>query len=1573
MAKINNNQNKEEKGKSLGRQVTDAVGKAAGQVGKTAQQGMDFAEEVGEQIQKDVTSYTWWAKLLLILFYGGLGLIGLFFLALNLPATKRYLAGQALKIVNSDFQAQMKTEDIEVNIFGDVIVHNLEIKDHHGLNFLTAEEFQANTDWFSIIKSPDDINFHKLTFHRLDLKVITYKGEDQDNFTLYLDKFSSDKKKKEGVFHLNTRVDIIDSKVSIHNRNHPGDEGKWLTAENVNLRVPVLKVEGADVTGRINNLTFTTYRRGKSHFVDTFSADVALTHKLLSVKGLTFNTDSSLLMGDIVFNLDPQTGWSDFTDKVAWDMHLKPGSLISGKDLNYFMADWDNNAPVSVSGDMHGPLNNFTLRNFLIRSKDVNLRTPSANFRDLLKGGFQIRTNLISTDLTYQGLKAILPRFITKKMGDFPEVFSRIKYNGAASVNPNAIVAKGNLITGIGQAVADITLTDYSSDWPRYRGTVDVKDLNVTALTENKQVGLITGHIVLDGRGLDVNTMSVRTRSDISRIELLGKPVHNVVVNGEMIRRRFDGTVKVRDAEIAGDVSGIIDFSTPRIFADIRSNIDHFNLNYFGLKSGEAVSVAGGFDGKISFSDINDLNLDARLENLSYKTGKQRYNIPDAAVKAFLQNNQRIVSLDAPGVVQGEISGYFNLGDLAAMVENGINGALAGYRPTRIYKGQNFSFDFNVQQQLVNLLLDDVRIPRGARISGNYSGTGNDLVLDADVPYLKYMMLKQEEITEADRALARSNPDYSLSNIAVTRDSIMADSVRLQINTALPNEQLALRFSRAQYGTNLIKNFRVDGEKDDADVLHLKSRFLMGSDDDEFDESLGNYAINLSQKTAANGDIELRFEPTQVSVNRFTWTVDTSPERDHSIVYHRAHKDIEINNLRLFSGESELFIDGLFRDGKDFRANLEVRSLDLAKVLSLRPGDSGTDIRGVANGTASLVMSENNLEPVVDMRIDNIVINGEEIGNLFVTAKNSENKNIFDLTARIESGESGIIGNNKLMLHGTINNNTASPTLDITSELKDFNMAFAGQFVREVFSNVRGKATGEVRINGPLRDLNYSGDINMRGLGFKLNFTGVDYSFEDTVIPVSRGFVQLNNLVMRDGRNNSGGTVSGAIQFETLSSMGVNLIVRSDNLMLLNTTQKDFDTFWGRVYARGDIFISGPVTSLNIDADAAVLSGSEFTLNSSSTSSVEEFKMLRFLEVDDAGQVIVAKRERSGANMNINLTLDIDRNSTVNVLVGEDVGDISVRGAADNLRFSMKRSGQMSMTGSYFVDNGTFVSKAILERTFQIRKGSNIAWDGDVLDPTLDITADYFRLVSNAGEYLNVGQLQPLNVQLQTRITQNMKNPKVSFDIMVPDASSQIREALAFKMTTEDEKIKQFGSVLALSSFNTSGTDIIGTSLATTGYNVLFKQLAGVFNTISNDFQVDLDYIRGDQASNSGDRANTSVSFVLSPRVTVKTGLGVPITRTADTRNDYLSGEGIIEYDMSRRNDGSLVARVYSKPANIGLVMGTNANANQTYGAGVAYSRSFQRIFGKRTKKASRRKREVLPPQPAPAADSVNN
>ena len=1571
MAKLeNNNENKNKK--SVSENLGDQVQKTVENVQESVKEASDFAteaikhpidtaQELGKQAAKDVVSYSWWAKLLLILFWTVLSVVVLVFIAINLPVTKRWAADQALQIVNRDFKAKMSTESVEVDFFGDVTIKGLRIKDYKDVDFIKAREFKANSDWFSLatnIGKHNSLSFNGLRMIDADIKIITYKGDSISNFIRFTKLFESGKKAdpSKPPFQLNSRLEILDSKVSIVNQNSPGEAGKWLTADNVNLIAPKVKVNGVNIAATINNFSFVTKRWGKAHFVETFSTDFSMTKDFLLLKDLTFNTDHSLLQGDIKFNLNDGS-WADFSDKVKWEMDMKLGSQISGYDISYFVTNWDNFIPFNMSGKMTGPLNNFTLDNFLIRNPQVNIATKKMKVKDLLKGNFLIETNALSADFTYKDLKAMMPKFISAKMKNFADDFGKLKYNGSARVNPKEVfVSSGDLITGIGQAkITNFSLREYSSPMPKYSGLAVVKDLNTSVITKSKAVGLISGRFDINGESFDVNTMRITTKSQISSIEIMDKEINNLFLDGRLDHRKYNGLITVNDEEVKATVKGLIDFSTKRISADIDADINSLNLNYFTGQAGRQI-VSGKINGKLAMSDLNDLGLDVSVDNVYFANAGKQYHIPHAKINTRVEGGNRVIDINAPGAVEGQISGKFNLADLSGMVQNGLAKILVGPAPRKLYRGQKFNLNFNIEQGLTALFIPDLQLSQGAKIVSEYDGDTNNLILDLDAASLKYVMTKQQEITDADRTLAEGNPDYKINDrLVMTRDSAMVDSVKVRINTASLDEQIFAKINRLQYNQNILKDITVTGKNENNALLKIATSFKHGSPQDEEDDNLKNYAVNFNQSSNEFGDYVFRFEPTEVNFNNVKWAIDTDPALDHSITYRKKTSDFEIRNLRIFSDESSLKInESTFKSAKDFYVDAEVSNFDVGKILEMTPNGNTMDIEGLANGNVKIRMDQNTLQPLVDLTVDDIMMNGNDMGDITISAVNGFSLNVYDVDVKVASA--GIIGNNNLHLTGTVNNNTATPTIDLNAELDEFDLAFAQQFVQTVFGNMRGKATGDLKINGTLKSLDYSGNIALKDFGLKLLFTGVDYSFDDTTIDLTKGLAILNNIGVHDGRANSRGTISGLIRFETLSSMGVSLLMRAENLLMLDTTQKDYDLFWGRVYGQGELFVDGPVSALSLSTpNMKALNGSNFTFNSASTSNVEEFKMLRFLQEGKSGLVVLEEKKKTGANMDIDFTLDVDKGTNVNVLVGDDVGNINVKGVADDLRFRMSRSGSIELNGDYIVENGTFVSKAILNRTFQIQKGSSINWDGNAMTPTLDITANYVRMVSNAGQYLNMG-VGPISVLLQAKITRTLNDPDVKLGVTALDVSSQVKEALATRINqAEGEDVLQFGSILLLNSFNTTSTvSLDAAGLAeSSGYNLALKQLGSIINTMSSEFQIDLNYVRGDIGSNTGDRANAGLSFALSPRIEVKTGLGIPLNQTEGTTQNYLSGEGSIEYDISKKNDGTLILRGYSKPTNIGMGNGTvitNGSANQAYGGGIVWSKSFNSFFKKKKK-----------------------
>ena len=132
-----------------------------------------------------------------------------------------------------------------------------------------------------------------------------------------------------------------------------------------------------------------------------------------------------------------------------------------------------------------------------------------------------------------------------------------------------------------------------------------------------------------------------------------------------------------------------------------------------------------------------------------------------------------MISLNAPTVAQGEIRGQFNLSDLGGMVKNGLNKILVGPAPRKLYRGQHFNADFVVKQNIINYFAPEIKINKGAKIAINYNGNSNEIILNAQAESLKYMMTKTKEMTDAERELAKQNPEYKY-HPTIEKDSILA-------------------------------------------------------------------------------------------------------------------------------------------------------------------------------------------------------------------------------------------------------------------------------------------------------------------------------------------------------------------------------------------------------------------------------------------------------------------------------------------------------------------------------------------------------------------------------------------------------------------------------------------------------------------------------------------------------------------------------------------------------------------------------------------------------------------------------
>ncbi|MEE1104014.1 MAG: translocation/assembly module TamB domain-containing protein, partial [Alistipes sp.] len=170
------------------------------------------------------------------------------------------------------------------------------------------------------------------------------------------------------------------------------------------------------------------------------------------------------------------------------------------------------------------------------------------------------------------------------------------------------------------------------------------------------------------------------------------------------------------------------------------------------------------------------------------------------------------------------------------------------------------------------------------------------------------------------------------------------------------------------------------------------------------------------------------------------------------------------------------------------------------------------------------------------------------------------------------------------------------------------------------------------------------------------------------------------------------------------------------------------------------------------------------------------------------------------------------------------------------------------MYGDYTISDGSylFTLQNIINKRFLIESGSTIQWTGDPMDARLDIDAIY-KLKASLQPLLSSTTLDNVTravpVECIINLTERLSSPTVTFDIKVPNADSEIQNAVANLLNNQQSIATQFMYLLVSGSFySDSGTssNIGASASATTGFELLSNQLSNWLS--SDDYNIILRY-----------------------------------------------------------------------------------------------------------------------------------
>jgi hypothetical protein len=302
--------------------------------------------------------------------------------------------------------------------------------------------------------------------------------------------------------------------------------------------------------------------------------------------------------------------------------------------------------------------------------------------------------------------------------------------------------------------------------------------------------------------------------------------------------------------------------------------------------------------------------------------------------------------------------------------------------------------------------------------------------------------------------------------------------------------------------------------------------------------------------------------------------------------------------------------------------------------------------------------------------------------------------------------------------------------------------------------------------------------------------------------------------------------------------------------------------------------------------------------------------------------------------MNLELTPSIGLNVLLNPVTGDAM---QIKGAGQiNFEYDLAAD-NMTTYGDYVLSDGfvklKFQNLANLE--FRIREGSKLNFAGDPMRTSFDITAYKRVRTSLQGLDETITSSSKVNVDCILGIKGNIRKMDLTYDISLPDADDDVRSKLKSLIGTDDEKVKNFASLVAAGSFYTQNSananfeDNMLTSVAS-------GALSGILNATFRNILGDKWEINADVAPQDGSFSDVDVNVstrLFDDRLKINTNLGYRTEQAAT--ETLLIGDFDLVYELSKLWQ----LKVYNK---------TNdrfyKQAATTQGIGIVYTKEAQTL-----------------------------
>ena len=454
--------------------------------------------------------------------------------------------------------------------------------------------------------------------------------------------------------------------------------------------------------------------------------------------------------------------------------------------------------------------------------------------------------------------------------------------------------------------------------------------------------------------------------------------------------------------------------------------------------------------------------------------------------------------------------------------------------------------------------------------------------------------------------------------------------------------------------------------------------------------------------------------------------------------------------------------------------------------------------------------------------------------------------------------------------------------LRINAKLENMSVSYFEPFLTDIISRTSGGISGNLVLEGPLNSLNlYSNNTMLNDLSFLVDFTNVTYTLNGPALLNENG-VNLNNVAIRDRFGNTG-RITGGINYKHFMDLAFNTTINFTRMEVLNTREEDNSDFYGNAFGTGRVTISGPISRILMDIFVTTNRNTSIHIPLSSATDVYGKNLLTFLQpISDYQRSIaesIAHQASQGTELQVILTANMTPDAAMHIEIDKSVGDIITGYGSGLITLDINPSRDIfSIQGDYIIQRGSykFVLQGFIERDFTIAEGGNISFNGDINRTNLNLTANYRTkaainpLISDTSSVAS-----RRTVDCQIIMTGPLMNPRLSFEIDIPDIDPITKARVNAALNTEDKVVRQVMSLLVSGSFIPDIQSSIvnnSTLLYSNATEVLSNQINKIFNQLEIPLDLSFNYQPGQNGRDLFDAAVSAQLF--NNRVIVNGNIG---------------------------------------------------------------------------------------------------